>query len=355
MEAMPKKVLTRRVPPPRVRKRRKNGVTLWLYDHFVPHAGNNHEPHYFRTGSLIALALGVLMLQGLYLGATRIVFLRTDFLASVLPGVLVSLANEDRAANGVGALEEDPELSAAAQVKANDMAARGYFSHATPEGQPPWYWFKLAGYEYEHAGENLAVNFTDSKNVEEAWMASPTHRANIVKPVYTKVGIGVAEGIYEGKRATFVVQFFATPKAVAAPAPTRYAEAIPEPAVEAEAVRVASVEPDSATEVLGTEASTVRTPPAKEVANFWQKFMTELTSPTALLVSALTGFLSLTIVVLLVIMLVHFRIPHPRVIAGSMVLTVLFLAALYMNAANLIPATLPEDLGTANAISAIGR
>ncbi|MBP6860204.1 MAG: CAP domain-containing protein [Candidatus Pacebacteria bacterium] len=347
---MAKKVL-KRVAPPRVRKRRKHGVTLWLYDHFVPHAGNGHEPHYFRTGSLIALALGVLMLQGLYLGATKFVFLQTNFLASVLPGVLVSLANEDRAENGVGALEEDPELSAAAQVKANDMAARGYFSHATPEGQPPWYWFRLAGYEYAHAGENLAVNFTDSIDVQEAWMESPTHRANIVKPVYTKVGIGVAEGTFEGKRATFVVQFFATPPAAPIPAPaeSRLAVTVAEPVPETEPV-VASA-PPAATEVLGTEAATPA-PTTRQTTSFWQKFMTEITSPTALLVSALTGFLSLTIVALLAIMLVHFRIPHPRVVLGSAALTVLFLVALYMNASAIIPVTLPEDAGVANAISA---
>ena len=41
-----------------------------------------------------------------------------------------------------------------------------------------------------------------------AWRASPTHRANIVKPVYREIGVGIANGLYKGQPATFVVQYF---------------------------------------------------------------------------------------------------------------------------------------------------
>ncbi len=124
---------------------------------------------------------------------------------------LVELANADRAARGKEALSIDPLLSAAAQRKANDMAARGYFSHNSPTGMSPWQWFTAVGYSYRHAGENLALNFTDPAQLEQVWMSSAAHRANIVKSVYTEVGVGVAEGMYRGKKATFIVQMFATP------------------------------------------------------------------------------------------------------------------------------------------------
>ncbi|HEV7449383.1 MAG TPA: CAP domain-containing protein, partial [Candidatus Paceibacterota bacterium] len=53
--------------------------------------------------------------------------------------------------------------------------------------------------------------FNDSKDVVDAWMASPTHHANIVKPQYQEMGVGIANGMYKGASATFVVQFFASP------------------------------------------------------------------------------------------------------------------------------------------------
>jgi uncharacterized protein YkwD len=55
------------------------------------------------------------------------------------------------------------------------------------------------------------MSFSDSKSIENARMLSPTHRSNILDATYTKVGIGIAHGTYQGALTTFVVQFFATP------------------------------------------------------------------------------------------------------------------------------------------------
>jgi len=133
------------------------------------------------------------------------------FTAAVLHSDIVAFTNIERAYNELNSLTENSVLNAAAQAKANDMAAKGYFSHTGPDGQLPWHWFVEAGYDYRYAGENLAVRFSDSREVVNAWMASPTHKANIVKPQYQEIGIGVAEGVYQGVPATFVVQFFASP------------------------------------------------------------------------------------------------------------------------------------------------
>ena len=182
-----------------------------LHDYFFPHERNGHQPHIFRTVSVALIILAVLVLEGAYFTQIKFVFPYTNFLGAVLPGALVALTNEDRMANNLSIVSENKQLAQAAQAAANDMVTKGYFAHISPDSKDPWYWLDLVGYKYQYAGQNLAVNFTDSSAVERAWMASPKHRANIVKPQYTQIGIGIANGIYEGKEVTFVVSFFASP------------------------------------------------------------------------------------------------------------------------------------------------
>ncbi len=134
------------------------------------------------------------------------------FLAAVIQSEVIEHTNEARVAEGGGALAENALLTAAAYAKAADMAEKGYFAHVGPNGKEPWEWLQEIGYDYRAAGENLAVRFVDSRDVVNAWMDSPTHRANIVKPIYTEIGIGVADGMYKGEKATYVVQYFGTPR-----------------------------------------------------------------------------------------------------------------------------------------------
>lgn len=136
----------------------------------------------------------------------------SPYVAAVVSAVLVDLANDDRIELALPTLQVNPVLVAAAQAKANDMALKSYFSHTSPEGFDSWHWFKEAGYEYRYAGENLAVDFSDSGDVEKAWMRSPTHRDNIVSPKYTEIGIAVATGTYQGRPTVFAVQMFGMPK-----------------------------------------------------------------------------------------------------------------------------------------------
>ena len=121
------------------------------------------------------------------------------------------LTNVERQQNKIPALTINSLLTKAAELKANDMATKGYFAHTSPEGKNPWYWFNQVGYDYQYAGENLAINFVDSKDVTDAWMESPTHRENIVKGKYTEIGTGIATGIFEGKETLFVAQLYASP------------------------------------------------------------------------------------------------------------------------------------------------
>lgn len=100
--------------------------------------------------------------------------------------------NAQRSANGLSALTLNSQLDQAAQAKANDMAARNYWAHNTPEGNAPWTFFAAAGYNYQTAGENLAYGFGSSSDTIAGWMASEGHRANILNNTYQEVGFGIA-------------------------------------------------------------------------------------------------------------------------------------------------------------------
>lgn len=148
----------------------------------------------------------------LFATAGKLVVQKTNFLALVKSAVLVDLTNESREASNVHKLAINPVLEQAAQMKANDMAAKSYFAHTSPEGITPWYWFGQAGYDYRYAGENLAVNFSESAHVRDAWLNSPSHRDNLLQDKFTEIGIATAEGYYKGRKTTFVVQMFGTQK-----------------------------------------------------------------------------------------------------------------------------------------------
>jgi len=134
-----------------------------------------------------------------------------DSLSAIYASVLVTLTNQNRVNSNVPELKVSPILEKAAQMKADDMATRSYFAHNTPEGRTPWYWFEKAGYKYVYAGENLAVNFEESADVETAWMKSKGHFLNIMNPKFKEIGIATSTGIYKGKQAIFVVQMFGAP------------------------------------------------------------------------------------------------------------------------------------------------
>ena len=169
------------------------------------------KKHPSLNKAAIALLHGAGVLVALlFLAQVGGVVLRSGMLAAILPAELFNLTNYDRSQLGLHPLHQNPRLAEAAQLKANDMARRGYFSHTTPEGLEPWYWFDAVNYPYGYAGENLALYYTESKDVERAWMESPEHRANLLSADYVDMGIGVATGTYKGTEATFVVQFFGT-------------------------------------------------------------------------------------------------------------------------------------------------
>jgi hypothetical protein len=125
---------------------------------------------------------------------------------------VVKETNAVRSRNGLVELAIDPRLTRAAQAKADDMAARGYFAHQTPDGRMPWDWIASAGYDFLAAAENLAVGYPSDAAVVAAWMASEGHRHNLLNQKYSDVGIGIARGKYKGQDTVFVVQLFGKPR-----------------------------------------------------------------------------------------------------------------------------------------------
>lgn len=182
-----------------------------IHNAVIPSKTNSHHPHFFRHSVIVPILVLVLVLEFGALLQSIVFFRSGSMMASVLPGAVSSLTNVARESNGLFPLTIDKMLTRAAQEKANDMSIKGYFSHVSPDGTLPWQWIRSVGYDYQYAGENLAVNFTDSNDLVNAWMASPEHRNNILKTNYTEIGIGMATGTYQGREAVFVVQYLASP------------------------------------------------------------------------------------------------------------------------------------------------
>jgi len=108
------------------------------------------------------------------------------------------LINTIRVSNGLGALEPNQMLTDIARSRCNDMIVNSYFSHYTPDGRNIFNILRENGVSYVNAGENLGQSSPASSGTPEAfadaWMASPTHKANILRSVYSKIGIGIVDG-----------------------------------------------------------------------------------------------------------------------------------------------------------------
>jgi len=123
---------------------------------------------------------------------------------SELEAEMLALVNEERQKVGLNALKADPELTMVARAHSHDMFARGYFSHYTPEGKDPFDRMRKAKVRFITAGENLALGRTVSmchKNL----MNSPGHKANILRPAFGRLGIGILDG---GRYGLMVSQEF---------------------------------------------------------------------------------------------------------------------------------------------------
>ena len=110
---------------------------------------------------------------------------------------VIRLVNEIRVQNGLGRLTYDWELGRVARYKSQDMHDNRYFSHTSPVYGTPFQMIRSFGISYRSAGENIARGQASPQAVVNAWMNSPGHRANILNPSFTRIGVGyVADGHY---------------------------------------------------------------------------------------------------------------------------------------------------------------
>ncbi len=176
---------------------------------FIPRHSNGHKAKILHSTSIFFIVLTLVAVQiavnfaakkGLVLG----------FAANISPSEVIRLTNLKRQENGLPALIESKVLDQAALAKGTDMINKGYWAHVSPDGTQPWWFFTNFGYDYRYAGENLARDFSDPNSAVDAWMASSSHRENLLSGKYKEIGIGVVEGKLAGVDTTIVVQFFGT-------------------------------------------------------------------------------------------------------------------------------------------------
>lgn len=182
---------------------------------FHPRRSNNHRPKLLHTSSYLSfafLAVGVATFIFQYTQVTLPSGGVLGYASDIKIDQVVTQTNAERTAAGLAVLKYNEVLSGAARLKAADMFKHQYWAHTSPQGKDPWYFFKEAGYSYQSAGENLARDFATTPDMVKAWMASPTHKANIVHPKYQEIGVAVVNGTLQGVETTLVVQLFGSPK-----------------------------------------------------------------------------------------------------------------------------------------------
>jgi hypothetical protein len=187
-----------------------------IKNHFLPHRGNNHKANALKTPLLFFYLLLFVFVQ---FTAPYMMKAKGDVLGyaiNIENQQLFDDTNAERAKAGLKMLKMNNQLSEAAMAKAKYMFAHNFWAHNAPDGTTPWKFIDDAGYNYLFAGENLAKDFVDSKGVVDAWMASPSHRANILQEKYQDVGFAVLNGNLQGEDLTLVVQMFGTPVTSAA-------------------------------------------------------------------------------------------------------------------------------------------
>lgn len=177
---------------------------------FIPSEENYYKPRFLNGRFLFFLVVFLFFLKLVALVAISSLP-ATPFFADVSKLAIIEMTNEQRENLGLSTLAHNSTLDKSAQKKAEDMLKDDYFSHYSPDGESPWYWFHKAEYSYQKAGENLAIGFIDSEEVLKAWMNSLSHKANLLNPDFQQIGIAVLKGDFKGAETTIVVQHFGTP------------------------------------------------------------------------------------------------------------------------------------------------
>lgn len=125
---------------------------------------------------------------------------------------VLARVNRERREGGGAPLAADRLLDQAAQAYAEEMLARAFYDHRSPEGETAWERVRGAGYRARRVGENIAKGIFSPAEVVERWLGSQEHRRNILSPAFHQMGVGLAFGENERGFEVLWVQLFATPR-----------------------------------------------------------------------------------------------------------------------------------------------
>jgi len=191
-------------------------IAAWKQD---PSAAQTMDSDYQHLG------IGVARLGNAPLYVLLFAWPRSEYFARQTAGLadvqavresMLRIVNAARLVAGRPPLDLDPQLNAAAQAHADDMLARTYYAHQSPEGTLPRARLLTVGYLADVVGENLAAGQTSVENVMEAWLHSVDHRRNLLDPRFVQLGVGIAVGSYQHRYKVLWVQDFARPRQPAA-------------------------------------------------------------------------------------------------------------------------------------------
>jgi uncharacterized protein YkwD len=116
---------------------------------------------------------------------------------------LLRAVNTTRTAHGLRPLSLDATLTRAARAHSTEMLQGGYFAHGNFHGRMVA--FHVRG---PFAGENLAWGtgtYASPSTVISEWLRSPEHRANLLRPGFTRIGIGTTQGTFLGSGSATVM------------------------------------------------------------------------------------------------------------------------------------------------------
>lgn len=215
---------------------------------FLPHKDTHQKAHLI---SWEALFFYIVIFISLQVGFSIVNYTKPGILgisANIDQKKLIELTNIEREKKGLPAVSENEALDKAAALKAANMFEENYWAHFAPSGKSPWDFILGSGYKFTYAGENLAKNFYNSDDVVTAWMASPTHRDNLLNSKYQDIGIAVVEGVLNGQKTTLVVQEFGS---------TQNLGAAPVVAVQGKQITVAKDDYNSKLELVASAVETV--------------------------------------------------------------------------------------------------
>ncbi len=192
-----------------------------LRDLFIPYYGNNYQPEFLKAKRVLFYSGSAILVKIIVVLAIAMLPLS----AWVTPDVsteqsrkIIQLTNQVRQNLKLQPLTENYILDQVALAKAQDMLTNQYFAHISPSDKGIDSFLNMFGYHYDLAGENLAMGFSGSADVVNAWIKSKTHYANLTDPNFTEIGVAMSTGKFNSLDTTLVAQVFGSPRQQTSPA-----------------------------------------------------------------------------------------------------------------------------------------